>query len=305
LSGSSVVIVGPGALGTALAQALTRAGVPVAAVAGRNRERVEGLASVISGSRAVALSEAGGAGSVVLLTVADSAIEVACAAINAHAGTVVAHASGSRDVAPLEAARARGALVGSLHPLAAVARGAPAGVRHPESYRATFDGAAFAIEGSDEAAARLEPLALAVGGQPFRIVGADKPLYHLGASMLAAFSAGLAQVAWEQMRSAGADADLASAGVSHLLGTVAGNIGRAPYPAAAQTGPVARGDAAGVARQASVARALSAEAQAIYRVHCAHAVALALRAGSIDDGTATRLLAALDRAAEGPHDGSA
>jgi len=251
------------------------------------------------------MGEAGGAGSIVLLTVADSAIEAACAAIIAHRDTLVAHVSGSRDVAALEAARTRGALVGSLHPLAAVARGEFAGVRQPETYRATFAGAAFAIEGNDAAAARLAPLVLAVGGRPFRISGVDKPLYHLGASMLAAFSAGIAQVAWEQMRRAGAHADLASAGVSHLLRTVADNIGRAPNPAAAQTGPVARGDAAGVTRQARVALALSAEAQAIYRVHCAHAVALARRAGSIDDGTATRLLAALDATAEGPHDGSA
>jgi hypothetical protein len=41
---------------------------------------------------------------------------------------------------------------------------------------------------------------------------------------------------------------------------------------------------------------LSPEAQAVYRVHCAHAVALAQRAGSITGETAARLLAVLHEA---------
>jgi predicted short-subunit dehydrogenase-like oxidoreductase (DUF2520 family) len=174
-----------------------------------------------------------------------------------------------------------------------VARGEQALVRPAESYLATFAGAAFAIEGTVEVGAQLSALARRIGGNPFPIAAEDKPLYHLGASMLAAFAAGLAQVAWDQMRLASAPPEVATAGVSHLLKTVADNIGRAPRPSAAQTGPVARGDAGGLTRQANVARALSSEAQAVYRVHSEHAVALARRDGAIDDATAARLLAAL------------
>jgi predicted short-subunit dehydrogenase-like oxidoreductase (DUF2520 family) len=273
-----------------------QAGVTVAAVAGRDGARVRRLAEAVSGARQVPISAAGGAAPVVLLTVADSAIEEVCSALEVAPGVLIAHASGSRDIGALEAARIRGAEVGSFHPLAAVPRGDRAGARSAESYVETFAGAAFAIEGSAGVQERLAPLALALGGRPFRITGADKPLYHLGASMLAAFSAGLAQIAWDQMRRAGAGPEAASAGVGHLLRTVADNIGRAPTPATAQTGPVARGDPAGVARQAGVARALSPEAQAVYRVHCAHAVALAQRAGSITGDTAARLLAVLHEA---------
>lgn len=301
MSEQSVAIVGPGALGTALAHALALRGVRVAAVAGRDQARVARLAAELPAATALPLAGAGAAASVVLLTVSDSAIEAVCGAIDARPGSVVAHVSGSRDVSTLAHAQARGATVGSLHPLAAVARGERARQRTPESYLATFAGAAFAVEGDDTAQAQLRPLAHALGGQPFTIAAGDKPLYHLGASTLAAFSAGLAQIAWDLMRRAGADAELASAGVSHLLRTVAENIGRAPNPAAAQTGPVARGDAGGVTRQARVAQALSPEARAVYRVHCEHAVALARASGAIDDETAMRLLAALGEAAGDTH----
>ena len=110
--------------------------------------------------------------------------------------------------------------------------------------------------------------------------------------MLAAFSAGLAQIAWDQMSASGAPPDLASAGVAHLLRTVAGNIERAGMPAQALTGPVARGDAGGVRRQERTARALSPEAQDLYRVHVVHNIQLAKGAGRIDDATAARLLTA-------------
>lgn len=289
---NSVAIVGPGAMGTALAHGLVRAGVRVEAVAGRNEARARLLAERV-GARPVALADAGQAGDVVLLAVSDSAIESACEAIQARQGVLVAHVSGSRTVDSLAAAQRRGAAVGSMHPLAAVSRGEQVLERSPESYDATFRGAAFAIEGDAAVTEVLSAIAIRLGGLPFTIAAADKPLYHLGASMLAAFAAGLAQVAWDQMRRASAPEAVATAGVSHLLMTVAENIARAPRPSAAQTGPVARGDAGGVTRQAKVAQALSPEAQALYRVHGEYAVALARRDGAIDDATATTLLAAL------------
>lgn len=230
----------------------------------------------------------------VLLAVGDSAIEDACKAIGAQGGSLVAHTSGSRDTHPLEAARARGARVGGFHPLAAVTRWHDVSEPNAAKCAAIFRGAAFAVEGDGDVRTQLAALAAALGGRPFSIAGADKPLYHLGASMLAAFSAGLAQVAWDQMRAAGTGAELASAGVAHLLRTVAENIERAGSPAQALTGPVARGDAAGVRRQELTARGLSREAQDLYRVHVAHNIHLALAAGRIDGATAKRLVAALE-----------
>jgi predicted short-subunit dehydrogenase-like oxidoreductase (DUF2520 family) len=292
-----VAIAGAGALGTALAHALVGAGVPVVAVASRHAARAEALARGLSGVRAVSLAEAGAAAPIVLVAVADSAIEDACQALQASPGTLLAHTSGSRSVAALDAAQARGARVGGFHPLAAVVSAPPGRALSPEEWASSFRGAAFAIEGNDDVQALLAPLARALGGWPFAIAGSDKPLYHLGASMLAAFSAGLAQLAWDRMRAAGAPDEVASAGVGHLLATVAGNVARASSPAAALTGPVARGDAGGVLRQAAAARQLSAEAQVLYAAHAEHNIQLAENARRISTAMAQELRDALLRAA--------
>jgi predicted short-subunit dehydrogenase-like oxidoreductase (DUF2520 family) len=169
------------------------------------------------------------------------------------------------------------------------------GSETPASSLRAFRGAAFAIEGTPAVQAVLAPLAEALGGQPFAIEARNKAAYHLGASMLAAFSAGLAHLAWEQLRAAGASDGVASSGVAHLLRTVADNIEQSPSPAAAQTGPVARGDAAGVRRQLDAAGGLSGEARELYRVHAAHNIHLAKTAGRIDAATAERLLQEIER----------
>lgn len=285
----SVAIVGTGAVGTALAHALTIADVRVTAVASRNPGHARALADTLPGAAAVAITDAGSAAPLVVLAVSDSAIEQACETIGAASGVIVAHTSGSRTIEALATARARGALTGGFHPLAAIVRSYEEQDRMPEAFAALFRGAAFAIEGNAAVQAPLARLARSLGGRPFPIAAANKSAYHLGASMLAAFSAGLSQVTWEQMRAAGVPPELASAGTAHLLRTVAHNVERAPSPSAALTGPVARGDAAGVRRQADAARTLSAEARELYRVHVVHNIELAHASGRIDDTAAAAL----------------
>lgn len=276
-------------MGTALAHAFARAGVPVAAVASRTDEHAAALAARIAGARHVALADAGTAAPIVLLTVSDSAIESACEAIHAGAGVLVAHASGARDVSPLAAARGRGALVGGFHPIAAVIRSHALHSMTSDDHVASFRGAAFGIEGTAQVYERLAVLARALGGHPFAVAPGAKPLYHLGASMLAAFSAGLANMAWERFRAAGAPDAVATAGASHLLFTVARNVGRVPTPAQALTGPAARGDVEGVRRQIRTVRALPVQAQVLYRAHAEHSLAMALSSGRIDALTAEQL----------------
>jgi predicted short-subunit dehydrogenase-like oxidoreductase (DUF2520 family) len=293
MSTDTVAIVGAGAIGTALARALSAAGVSVVAVASRQREHAEALATAIPGAGPASVREAGRAAAIVLLTVSDSAIEDACAALDAPPGVLVAHTSGSRDLTALAAASTAGADVGGIHPLAAVARHAPDADVAATTGAGTFRGALFAIEGNEDVTARLSGLATRVGGHPFPIAADDKPLYHLGASMLAASAAGLSQIAWDQLRRAGADATTASRGVAHLLRTVADNVEHAALPGAALTGPVARGDAGGLRRQAVAARALSTDTYALYRAHVLHDIEVARGAGLIAGGPADRLLAAL------------
>lgn len=292
-SAGPVAIVGAGAMGTSLAHAFTLAGVTVAAVASRTSDNARALASALPSATVTSFSDVCRAAPVVLVVVTDSAIESVAEQLRPSAENVVAHASGFRDVTALRTLQGR-ARLGGFHPLAAVARGKVIHSRSPDEYRAVFEGAAFAIEGDESVRAPLYALATALGGHPFDIAAHDKPSYHLGASMLAAFSAGLAQVTWQAMRGAGASEKVASAGTGHLLETVARNVARATKPATIATGPIARGDIDGVRRQARAAQAMSADALALYRVHAAHNVSLARDAGKIDEATAQRMIAALD-----------
>lgn len=285
-----IAIVGAGAVGTAVAHALQVAGSRIVAVASRDGAKAESLAHSLGRARHMSIADVGSAAPTVIMAVSDSAIEEVAAAVRVSTGTLVAHTSGSRSTTSLEACRARGANVGSIHPLAAVVRARSALDATPEAYAAVFRGAAFAIEGNDEAYARLGPLALELGGHPFRITGESKPSYHIGASMLAAFSAGLAQAAWAAMVAAGASEDVASDGVAHLMRTVAQNVGNSPTPAHALTGPVARGDIAGVRRQAEAARALSPEAEQLYWAHVRHNIGLARGAGRISREVAAAMM---------------
>jgi predicted short-subunit dehydrogenase-like oxidoreductase (DUF2520 family) len=264
--------------------------VRVVAVASRSREKAESLAHSLGRARHLSIADLGSAAPIILVAVSDSAIDEVASALRVGADTLVAHTSGSRSADALQAAQVRGATIGGFHPLAAVVRARSALDATPEAYASVFRGAAFAIEGEYGVQERLAPLALELGGHPFRISASSKPLYHLGASMLAAFSAGLAQAAWKQMREAGASNDVASSGVAHLMRTVANNVGNAATPAHALTGPVARGDAAGVRRQADAARALSAEAESLYRAHVRHNIALARDAGRISGEVAQVML---------------
>jgi predicted short-subunit dehydrogenase-like oxidoreductase (DUF2520 family) len=285
-----VAVVGAGAVGTALAHALQHAGVRIVAVASRSTQRAESLAYSLGRAQHVSIEDAGSAAPIVLVAVSDNAIDDVSRMMRVGPDTLVAHTSGSRSVDALDPARVRGASVGGFHPLAAVVRARSSLDATPEAYASVFRGAAFAIEGNDSVYERLAPLALELGGHPFRIAARSKALYHLGASMLAAFSAGLAQAAWKQMREAGASDDVASSGVSHLMRTVANNVGNAVTPAHALTGPVARGDAAGVRRQADAAKNLSAEAEALYRAHVRLNIVLARDAGRISGEVAQVLM---------------
>jgi predicted short-subunit dehydrogenase-like oxidoreductase (DUF2520 family) len=282
----SLAIVGLGAMGTALAHACAAAGVPVAAVASRSADRAEALAGEV-GARALPIGEVGAHAALVALTVADDAIEDAAGALGPIDGCTVFHTSGARAAAVLAPLTSRGATIGAMHPLAAVARRTGPALR--TAYAAMFRGAAFAVEAESSASLRLEALAIALGGRPFAISAAQKPAYHLGAAVLAGFSVALADVADHEWREAGIPPAVTHDGLAHLLRTVADNLDAAASPAAALTGPIVRGDVDAVARQAASARHLPGPAAALYRAHTAHLIAIAYRASRISTETARRL----------------
>jgi predicted short-subunit dehydrogenase-like oxidoreductase (DUF2520 family) len=281
-----LTIVGLGAVGTALAHACVEAGVTVAAVASRAPEKAAALAALV-GAQAITPAEAGRSGAVIALMVSDNAIEEASAQLGAVAGCTVFHASGSRPSAVLAPLREAGAHTASWHPLAAIA--ARRGPDAPQQCAAMFRGASVGIEGEDAAIAPLTALAEALGAVPFRIDPAHKPAYHLAASLLAGYTVALADIAQQQWQGLGLPHTVSHDGLAHLVGTVAANLRAASSPAAALTGPISRGDATGLARQAARARELPPAAAALYRAHAEHLISIAARAERLTPQTAARL----------------
>ncbi|WP_284209310.1 DUF2520 domain-containing protein, partial [Chitiniphilus shinanonensis] len=94
---------------------------------------------------------------------------------------------------------------------------------------------------------RLEALAQALGGQPFRLAPGGKAAYHAATVVASNYLVTLAALAQQLAAQAGLDTDAASAVLGPLMRQTLDNV-LALGPAAALTGPIARGDAQTVAR---------------------------------------------------------
>jgi predicted short-subunit dehydrogenase-like oxidoreductase (DUF2520 family) len=158
---------------------------------------------------------------VVLLCVPDAAIGEAAAAI--WPGPLVGHCSGATTLAPLGEHRAF-----SLHPLMTV----------PAQGATDFTGVPCAVAGDPIAAA----LAVRLGMRPITVADADRAAYHAAASMASNFLVTLEDAAAR----VGATAGLSR---NDLLPIVRATVENwAALGRDALTGPIARGDAATVAK---------------------------------------------------------
>ena len=202
-------VVGAGRLGTALATALRDSGLPVHGPLGRGAPLPADP-------------------TLVLLAVPDGAIAEAARAVPS--GPVVGHCSGATTLEPLTAAGHRAL---SLHPLMTV----------PAGRAATFAGAGAAVAGSDEAAlAAARALAERLGMVPVTVADGDRAAYHAAASIASNFLVTLESAAERVAATAG----VTRAQLAPLVRATVDNW--AALGPAALTGPIARGDAATVAR---------------------------------------------------------
>ncbi|HEV8571655.1 MAG TPA: DUF2520 domain-containing protein [Actinomycetota bacterium] len=268
-------IVGAGRVGTGLAVLLQRAGHRIAAASGRDATgaRVE---RYLPGVPFVADADAARAGDVAILSVPDDRIESLCRElVGAGAllpGQLVVHLSGATSLGALEAARHAGGTVLSLHPLQTVPSVDAAIERLP--------GCAMAVTAHDEEGFALgERLATDAGGRPFRLPDDRKPLYHAAAVFCSNYLVTVEGLAERLFRAAGLDdpvdlfAPLARATLDHVL---------EDGPAAALTGPAARGDAGTVRRNLEALEAHAPDTVPAYVALARVAVSLAEESGQLD-----------------------
>ena len=222
-----VVVAGPGRAGGSLARAAAAAGHDVAVT---SRRPHRGLPTIPWGETIPPAD-------LVVLAVPDAAIVEAARSLGPAlpSGAVFAHCSGATPVSVLADA-AEGIRIGGIHPLVAM----PDATRGAEA----LAGAWFGIGGDEEATAVLDRFARSLGGRVFHLADADRAVHHAAASMAANHLTALLDAVVRLARSAGVPFEayraLVDGAVDHAF---------ALGPAAALTGPVARGDEGTVRRQ--------------------------------------------------------
>jgi predicted short-subunit dehydrogenase-like oxidoreductase (DUF2520 family) len=228
-------LIGPGRAGTAIAVALVRAGRPCVGVAGRDPDApsTRRVAARLD-APATTLEPAVAPADLIVLATPDGTLdEVAATLAPAVApGALVVHLSGARGVdalTPIVTTRAD-VEVGALHPLQTLT-----GANAADALR----GAWAAVAGP----AAVTELAVQLGLRPFTVLDARRAAYHAAAAVASNHLVALLG----QVERLAADADVPLDAFEPLVRTSVDHA-FAVGPAAALTGPVARGDVETVAR---------------------------------------------------------
>jgi predicted short-subunit dehydrogenase-like oxidoreductase (DUF2520 family) len=193
-----------------------------------------------------------------MLAVADDAIAGVAAALAQSTlvtGSVVFHCSGAKASGELDVLRRAGACVASVHPVRSFA--------DPATVAAAFDGTLCGVEGDAAALALLLPAFEAIGARPVHIAAAAKTVYHAASVFAANYLVTVLDAALRAYEAAGIAPDVARELARPLAQETLANVLRLG-PETALSGPIARGDAATVARQQAAVEAWDAPTGALY-----------------------------------------
>lgn len=208
-----------------------------------------------------------------MLAVSDDQIEPACRALAAgplRAGALVFHCSGAKSSAALEAAARAGALTASLHPIRSFA--------DPALVAQHFAGTFCGVEGDAGALAVLDAALQGIGGRPVPIDAAAKTVYHAASVFASNYLVTVLDAALRAYQAAGISEEVARQLAAPLASETLTNVMRLG-PAAALTGPIARGDTATVARQQGALDGWDGPTGELYRALATATTALAARRG--------------------------
>ena len=263
-----VGIVGAGAVARALGRELHAAGVPVVALASRKSASARRAAASINAAvRAVPCADIPHLAERTIIAVADAGIGWAAASLAA-AGMrgVVLHTSGAGGLGPCAPLREVGVACGVLHPLQTIVP--------PDQGVSQFRGVTFGVAGDAPAVAWAGLIADRLGGAVLRLSGDDLPAYHAGAVLASNALAATIDAAAVLMAQAGVTRRDALQAIGPLCRASVDNALRLG-PAAALTGPVARGDSGTVAAHLTAIRRAPIAAADLYRAAARYLLSLA------------------------------
>jgi predicted short-subunit dehydrogenase-like oxidoreductase (DUF2520 family) len=277
--------IGAGPVGTTFGVRLSEQGYAVAAVADISPAAAERFAALVPGCRAFGVSqELADAVDMVFVTTADDFIPKVSSELNWRPGQTVVHCSGASTVQSLEAARAQGARVGSIHPCQTFA-----GI---EQAIANLPGSTFAIEAEEPVRTTLTEMARALKGDIVYLTSEDKVLYHAAAAIACNYFTTIVKLATDLWRNFGkTPADAIKAYMPLLRGTLT-NIETVGFPACL-TGPIARGDVATIRRHLAALEKFAPELLPLYRELGAFTIPIGRDKGSLAPDRADELKALL------------
>lgn len=270
---STLNVIGAGRVGPVLARRWFDLGVlRVQGVCSRRLEAAQAAVAFIgAGSACAALADLPPA-DVWLITVPDAQIAAVAEALAAlHRPPATAwHCSGFLASSVLAPLAQRGWAVGSAHPALSFAG-------RQQAY-AAFEGTVCAIEGD----ARAAECFAAIGGRPFTLAAADKPLYHAAAVWASNFAPVLDAVAQGLWQRCGMPPDWVAPLAEGFARRAVANVAQLGA-ARALTGPAARGDWAVVAAETEALAAIDVPLAEAYAALSALASRLSNSANFCDE----------------------
>lgn len=280
-----VGVIGSGRVGSALGAALIRAGhevVAASAVSAQSLARAERMlpqAEILPPDEVIAVAD------FVLLAVPDDALRPLVAGLADtgawRAGLLLAHTAGSKGLAVLDPAAARGVAAMALHPVMTFAG-------RPEDLD-RLNGAVFGVTAPDELRPVAESLVLEMGGEPVWVPEPARPLYHAALSVGSNHLVTLVNDALSLLDRAGVDD--ATRLLAPLLSASLDNALR--LRDAALTGPVARGDVATITAHRHALAVVAPDVVDSYLAMARRTAERAHDAGALDDAHFADVLDAL------------
>lgn len=188
-------------------------------------------------------------------------------------GDVVFHCSGAQSSVLLQACKAVGAYVASVHPIKSFADIELA----IESFAGTFCG----VEGDEQALEILTPLFTEIKANLLPIQAEHKILYHAASVIASNYLVSLQEMSVLTFEKAGVSRDQAMAILQPIVTGTVDNIFRLGT-AEALTGPIARGDHEVVSEQLEALRGWNEDFATLYRILGKFAIPLAKTQGNTE-----------------------
>ncbi|MEI9402600.1 DUF2520 domain-containing protein [Mesorhizobium argentiipisi] len=252
-------LVGPGKVGQTLMRRIVMAGeYEVQDVAGRTAQAAGLAVEFIGAGTAVSAIADMRPADFWFLTVSDTQIAAVASLLAESASSrrsIAVHCSGFLPAAEMQPLRSLEWRLASVHPLLTFA--------DPAIAVGQFEGTLCGIDGDADAIVAVEALVRGIGGQPFSLNSEYKAIYHAAAVFSNNFTVVLQAVAREAWARAGIPQEIIEQLNAHLLSATTENITKLG-PAAALTGPAARGDLRIVAQQEAAVRSWHPDAGRIY-----------------------------------------